>query len=303
MAISISNCTLWKSNVGNVWGLTCVGQELFCRIVDTQTVNVYNTETGELKRTITLNCGGDYGALGTDGVDLYAYGEYKLYKVNKLDGSTTLVLSLGTTGDRPKSCATFAIRNGKLFTGSYPFGYWIIDIATGAIVTQNSNYNYSICYLDDENWAYLDTRYAGAKFYSGTTDTPFITKGEIIGNASTTSQNVGIGIDVKNKKVFTTGYTDGVLNIYDIDGVSDTTDPTDPTDPSTEFVLLRITMNDSSEREYKVTQSVADDFVNWCDRSLNTGDSCYVFDKEIQNRKEYLFYEKIISFEVTPIVE
>lgn len=67
--------------------------------------------------------------------------------------------------------------------------------------------------------------------------------------------------------------------------------------------LLRITMNDSSEREYIVTQSVADAFINWCNRPLGTGNSCYIFNKEIQNKKEYLFYEKIISFELIPIAE
>lgn len=62
--------------------------------------------------------------------------------------------------------------------------------------------------------------------------------------------------------------------------------------------LLRITLNDSSEREYKVSKAIAGDFVNWCNRTIGTGSSYYVFDKSVQNSKEYLFYEKIISFEV-----
>lgn len=65
--------------------------------------------------------------------------------------------------------------------------------------------------------------------------------------------------------------------------------------------ILRITMNDSSEREYKVSKVIADDFVSWCNRAIGTGNSCYVFDKGAQNSKEYLFYEKIISFEVIPV--
>ncbi|SMC72153.1 SPRY domain-containing protein [Sporomusa malonica] len=68
-----------------------------------------------------------------------------------------------------------------------------------------------------------------------------------------------------------------------------------------ENVLLRITMNDSSEREYKVSKTIADDLANWCNRTLGTGNSCFVFNKGIQNSKEYLFYEKIISFEVIPV--
>lgn len=62
--------------------------------------------------------------------------------------------------------------------------------------------------------------------------------------------------------------------------------------------ILRVTMIDSSEREYKVTKAVANDFITWCNRSIGTGNSCYAFDKGIQSSKEYLFYEKISSFEV-----
>ena len=65
--------------------------------------------------------------------------------------------------------------------------------------------------------------------------------------------------------------------------------------------ILRITVNDSSDREYKVSKAVANDFVTWCNRPIGTGNSCYVFDKGIQSSKEYLFYEKIISFEVIPV--
>jgi hypothetical protein len=64
--------------------------------------------------------------------------------------------------------------------------------------------------------------------------------------------------------------------------------------------LLRITMNDSSEREYQVTSSEVDKFIAWCNRTVDTGTAYYVFDKVVgsQNSKEYLFFEKIISFEV-----
>ena len=64
--------------------------------------------------------------------------------------------------------------------------------------------------------------------------------------------------------------------------------------------LLRITMNDSSEREYQVTSSEADKFIAWCNRTVDTGTAYYIFNKVVgsQNSKEYLFFEKIISFEV-----
>jgi hypothetical protein len=76
-----------------------------------------------------------------------------------------------------------------------------------------------------------------------------------------------------------------------------------PTAPPVEEgeAVLRVTMIDSSEREYKVSKVVANDFVAWCNRAIGTGNSCYIFDKGLQDSKEYLFYEKIISFEVIPL--
>jgi hypothetical protein len=62
-------------------------------------------------------------------------------------------------------------------------------------------------------------------------------------------------------------------------------------------------MNDSSEREYELPLTEIDDFVTWCDRTVGTGNTLYVFNKtynvgEFLSRKEYLMFEKIISFEV-----
>lgn len=76
-----------------------------------------------------------------------------------------------------------------------------------------------------------------------------------------------------------------------------------PTAPPVEEgeAVLRITMTDSSEREYKVSKVIANDFAAWCNRTIGTGNSCYIFDKGLQDSKEYLFYEKIISFEVIPL--
>lgn len=67
--------------------------------------------------------------------------------------------------------------------------------------------------------------------------------------------------------------------------------------------LLRITMNDSSEREYKLSSSEIDDFITWFNRTIGTGTTGYVFNKSVQNSKEYLSFEKIISFEVIPLTE
>jgi hypothetical protein len=67
--------------------------------------------------------------------------------------------------------------------------------------------------------------------------------------------------------------------------------------------LLRITMNDSSEREYKLSTSEIDDFIKWFNRTIGTGTTGYVFNKAVQNSKEYLSFEKIISFEVIPLTK
>jgi hypothetical protein len=74
------------------------------------------------------------------------------------------------------------------------------------------------------------------------------------------------------------------------------------------YGLLRITMNDSSEREYQLSHDEINKFIEWCDRTVGTGKTLYVFDKtynvgEFKNRKEYLLFEKIISFEVMELTK
>lgn len=72
-----------------------------------------------------------------------------------------------------------------------------------------------------------------------------------------------------------------------------------PSEPSSN-ALLRVTMIDSSEREYKLPMAEITGFVNWYDREVSTGTSVYVLNK-MTGSKEYLAFEKIISFEVTEI--
>lgn len=68
--------------------------------------------------------------------------------------------------------------------------------------------------------------------------------------------------------------------------------------------LLRVTMIDSSERDYQLTIAEIDGFVNWYNRTVNTGTTGYMLAKKIgtQNSKEYLAFDKIISFEVITLV-
>jgi len=65
--------------------------------------------------------------------------------------------------------------------------------------------------------------------------------------------------------------------------------------------LLRVTMIDSSEREYRLSTAEIDGFVNWYTRTIGTGISCYALNDIVDNSKEYLAFEKIISFKVIPL--
>jgi len=77
-------------------------------------------------------------------------------------------------------------------------------------------------------------------------------------------------------------------------------DPTEPVDPPTEpdTALLRVTMTDSSEREYRVTKAESDGFIEWMNRNVNTGTTAYPLTKITTESKEYLLFDKIISFDV-----
>jgi len=77
--------------------------------------------------------------------------------------------------------------------------------------------------------------------------------------------------------------------------------PENPDDPSdTDQSILRVTMIDSSEREYKLPKADIDGFVNWFTRTVGTGTTVYVLNK-MTSSKEYLAFDKIISFEVIPV--
>ncbi|MCC5464565.1 hypothetical protein [Pelosinus baikalensis] len=69
--------------------------------------------------------------------------------------------------------------------------------------------------------------------------------------------------------------------------------------------LLRATMNDSSEREYQLSTTEIDGFINWVKDHANTDSNCYMLNKieVLQNSKEYLIFEKIISFEVVELTK
>lgn len=66
--------------------------------------------------------------------------------------------------------------------------------------------------------------------------------------------------------------------------------------------LLRVTMNDSSEREYRLSTTDINKFIQWINQTINAGNNCYTFNDTIDGSTEYLSFEKIISFKVLPLV-
>lgn len=67
--------------------------------------------------------------------------------------------------------------------------------------------------------------------------------------------------------------------------------------------LLRVTMTDSSEREYKLTNGEIDGFINWFNNHTSGDPASYMLNKStgLRTSKEYLAFDKIISFEVSEI--
>lgn len=119
-----------------------------------------------------------------------------------------------------------------------------------------------------------------------------------------------IASNVTDASYVDTSVTNGTTYYYVVTAVnsvgeSNTSNEASATPVDSRKFLLRITMNDSSEREYQCSNDEITSFVAWCNRTVDTGTAYYVFGKivGIQTSKEYLFFEKIISFEVIEIIE
>jgi len=104
-----------------------------------------------------------------------------------------------------------------------------------------------------------------------------------------------------NAKNGTTYYY--IVTAVTADGESANSNEASATPMASSKSLLRITMNDSSEREYRLTSTEINSFINWYTRTVGTGTTSYTFNDTIDNSKEYLSFEKIISFKVIPTVE
>lgn len=100
-----------------------------------------------------------------------------------------------------------------------------------------------------------------------------------------------------------------VVTAVDTEGESDNSNEASATPGAPSgHGLLRIIMSDSSEREYELSDEEISQFITWCNRTVGTGNAYYAFNKtynigEFKNRKEYLMFEKIISFEVMELTK
>lgn len=124
--------------------------------------------------------------------------------------------------------------------------------------------------------------------------------------AGETYQN--IATNVIGTSYVDTNVTNGITYYYVVTAVnadieSEYFNEAFATPVSSSKYLLRITMNDSSEREYLLNGTAIDVFINWYTRTVGTGTTCYTFNDTIDKSKEYLAFEKIISFKVIPTVE
>lgn len=105
-----------------------------------------------------------------------------------------------------------------------------------------------------------------------------------------------IGYDASN-------YYKGYIDEFRISNVARWTDVFNPEPVVNGNELLRITMIDSSEREYRLTDTEVNGFVNWYNHHVSTDTMSYAINDSVDRSKEYLSFDKIISFKVIPTVE
>jgi hypothetical protein len=96
-----------------------------------------------------------------------------------------------------------------------------------------------------------------------------------------------------------------VVTALNANGESVNSNEASATPMASSNALLRVTMLDSSEREYQISTDEIDGFINWLNQHVSTDTVSYMLNKieTLQNSKEYLVFDKIISFEVIPLTK
>lgn len=117
----------------------------------------------------------------------------------------------------------------------------------------------------------------------------------IVSNVNSTSY---VDIDVVNG---TTYYY--IVTAITADEESDISNEASATPVEEAEAVLRVTMIDSSEREYQLITTEIDGFINWINNHTSGDPASYLLNKNVglYSSKEYLLFDKIISFEVTEL--
>lgn len=91
----------------------------------------------------------------------------------------------------------------------------------------------------------------------------------------------------------------GYIDEFRISNIARWTEDFDP-EPIETTALLRVTMLDSSERDYQLSTTEIDGFISWYMKHTSTDTTGYMLTKKVGTEisKEYLTLDKIISFEV-----
>ncbi|MDF2572932.1 MAG: hypothetical protein K0R55_4536 [Sporomusa sp.] len=204
---------------------------------------------------------------------------------------------------------------------SYIGGAWTVEEFSG---DYNSTLTYipectSVTVINDSkirfNFTGTSIRFIHTKHSQRSTAISYKIDGVLVGtanmqNATTVRQVLGFEkTDLISGEHHVEIYTgDGIrfdLDAVDIDENGEllpyNPTPEEPEDP--DLAILRVTMNDSSEREYPLTAAEINGFINWFNQHASTDATSFMFNKTVgsQTSKEYLAYDKIISFEVIPV--
>ncbi|MBU2702277.1 hypothetical protein Ga0466249_003404 [Sporomusaceae bacterium BoRhaA] len=154
---------------------------------------------------------------------------------------------------------------------------------------------------DLNRWNHFAVCRKDTKFYlfkNGVLTTTFTSAGAFAVVDSTSL----IGKD-RDNEVYFIGYIDEFRISKGIARWTENFTPETP--PTTETQLLRVTVSDSSDHDYQLSSTEIDSFVNWFMKHASTDTAGYMLNKKVgtQESKEYLAFEKIISFEVMPLTK
>ncbi|SHI65951.1 fibronectin type III domain-containing protein [Propionispora hippei] len=100
-----------------------------------------------------------------------------------------------------------------------------------------------------------------------------------------------------------------VVTGVNADGESANSNEASATPQALGKVLLLIELTDGLQKEYELTKSELDTFVNWYNnRSISAGQPYYIFDKSFNlgpfdSREDYLVFDKIQNFEVMTFIK